>query len=200
MPPLGSIVAIGVTRIAGAAWSSAVVTRAAVITASAHVTVVIVATSPTLKVAAVTFIVVIAVAAKIRPTIKSLAAVFVIVGIRSAVVPVAIEIRLSALIAIEIRPAIHLRRATKVGPAIKSWAPVGILTTIEIGPPIKIRTVKVAWWRAIEVRTSAPPVTVPIKIAVAIVAVPIIAYAEDDRRNSKRAVIFRAYINTTALI
>lgn len=200
MPPLYSVVAVRVARITRTARSSSIITRPAIIASATDVTVVAVVASPASKVPAIAVAIVIAVTAEIRPAIELRAAIFVTVGSRPAVVSVAIEIKLSALIAIEVRPAISIRRAAKIRSSIKSATSVSVLSSIEVWPPIEVWTVEVTRRRAIKIGASTPPVTVPIKITVAVIAVPIIAYAEDNGRDSKRAIIFGSDINTPALI
>ncbi len=159
------------------------------------VTVVAVVASPASVVPTIAVAIVIAVTAGIRPADELRAAIFVTVGIRPAVVSVAIEVKLSALIAIEVRPAINVRRAARNQVFDQSATSVSVLSSIEVW------TVDVTRRRPVEMGASTPPVcTVQTKITVAVIAVPIVAYAGRQRSGFQAGDNSRVLHDTPTLI
>ncbi|MGO7283153.1 hypothetical protein ACCT25_12300 [Rhizobium ruizarguesonis] len=186
MPPLYSVVAIRILWIAGAARPPTIITRRAVIASAPDVAAIVAVVAPTLKVTSNTVATVIAVAAEIWSALELRAAVLVIHGIPPAIVAIARKSGLTFLVAIDVRAATVIRRPIKVRPTIEFGAPASVKPPIRIRSPVQIQTtVDVAGRRrAVEIRAAAPAVPVTVEIAVAVIAVPIVANAEDHRGNA----------------
>lgn len=114
------------------------------------------------------------------------------VGLNPAVpIPVSIRVGLPGWSAVVLDLA--ARVAIGLNPAVAIPVPIAVPVTITIPVAVAIPILG-------EVGPPPPAVAVPIEVAVAIVAVPIVADAEDDGRNAERPVILRIDIDAALLV